>query len=46
MKLWYIMDDANIAKGIVVSKAGFTPDALKYADYKRIKLIHLRERAI
>jgi len=43
MKLWCIMDDANIAKGIVVSKAAFTPDALKYAGYKDIKLIHLRE---
>ncbi|WP_131537891.1 restriction endonuclease [Pedobacter nototheniae] len=43
MKLLGIMEDADIAKGIVVSKAGFTPDALTFANHKGIELINLRE---
>lgn len=43
MKLWSIMTDSDIAKGIIVSRNGFTKDAKKFADYYHIELIQLRE---
>ena len=43
MKLSEILDDANIEKGVLVSKAGFTPDAEKMAESKGICLIQLRK---
>jgi hypothetical protein len=43
MKLLGIMEDTDIAKGIVVSKAGFTADTLTFANHKGIELITLRE---
>ena len=42
-KLSGILDDANIEKGVLVSKLGFTPDAIKIAKSKNISLIQLRE---
>lgn len=43
MKLWGVMDDAGIERGIIVCKAGFTKDTLLYAQHKGIKLVELRE---
>jgi len=43
MKAWAIRDDGDFDKSIVVSKNGFTPDAIKYANYKGIGLVELRE---
>lgn len=43
MKLWAILDDSDIEKGIIVSKKGFTRDAQKFADHYNIKLVQLRE---
>lgn len=43
MKLSQTMQDAGIASGIVVCKAGFTPDAINFADHVGIKLVELRE---
>jgi len=43
MKLSQIMEDSGIASGIIVCKTGFTRDTLIYAEYKRIKLVELRE---
>ena len=43
MKLAAIIEDLNIEKGIIVSKEGFTPDALNFAQYKNIELIQLKE---
>ena len=42
-KLSEILEDARIEKGIVVSKSGFTKDAVKFAEYKGISLVELRE---
>lgn len=43
MKVKEIVLDCNFSKGIVVSKLGFTPDAIAYADYVGIGLVELRE---
>jgi hypothetical protein len=43
MKLVQILDDTDIAKGIIVSKSGFTRDGMEYAKFKGIGLVHLRE---
>ena len=42
-KLSEILEDAKIEKGVVVSKSGFTQDAVKFAKYKGISLVELRE---
>ena len=42
-KLSEILEDAQIEKGVVVSKSGFTQDAVKFAKYKGINLVELRE---
>ena len=42
-KLSEILEDAKIEKGIVISKSGFTQDAVKFAEYKNISLVELRE---
>ena len=42
-KLSEILEDAKIEKGILVSKSGFTQDAVKFAEYKNISLVELRE---
>lgn len=43
MKVSEIIDDANINKGIIVSKNGFTQDGIDYAKYRNIGLVELRE---
>lgn len=43
MKIHSIINETNIDKGIVISKKGFTPDAIKYAESKNIGLALLRE---
>ena len=43
MKLAEIIEDADIEFGVIVSKNGFTDDAVKYALYKNISLIELRK---
>ena len=43
MKLIEILDDCKINKGIVVSKMGFTEDAIKFAENKGVELVELRE---
>lgn len=43
MTLHSIMVDADIAGGIIVCKAGYTPDTLTYAEHLGIKLVELRE---
>ncbi|WP_199141978.1 restriction endonuclease [Pedobacter sp. ASV12] len=43
MKLAAIIEDLDIEKGIIVSKEGFTLDALNFAQYKNIELIQLKE---
>lgn len=42
-KLAEILEDAKIDKGVIVSKSGFTPDAIDFAQYKNISLVELRE---
>jgi hypothetical protein len=42
-KLAAIIEDADIDKGIIVAKSGFTRDGQKYAEYKKIELIELKE---
>ena len=42
-KLSEILEDANIEKGVVVSRSGLTQDAVKFAKYKNINLVELRE---
>ena len=42
-KLSEIIEDAHIEKGIVVSKSGFTQDAITFAQYKNIGLVELRK---
>ena len=43
MKVSEIIEDARINKGVIVSKKGFTEDGLKYAKYRNIGLVELRE---
>ncbi len=43
MKVAGIVEDANINKGVIVSRNGFTPDGIEYAKYKNIGLVELRE---
>lgn len=43
MKFTEIVEDADLNKGVIVSKLGFTPDAISFAKYKNIGLIELRE---
>ncbi|WP_256011796.1 restriction endonuclease [Desertivirga xinjiangensis] len=43
MKLRCVMEDAEIEKGIIVCKTGFTRDTLTYAEHKGIKLVELWE---
>lgn len=43
MKVAEIVEDASLNKGIIVSKKGFTKDAIDYAKYKNIGLVELRE---
>ena len=43
MKVYQIIEDTGIDKGIIVSKSGFTPDALSFAEYRNIGLVELRE---
>ncbi|WP_299608726.1 restriction endonuclease [uncultured Aquimarina sp.] len=43
MKLSDTIEDTNINKGVIVSKSGFTKDALEYAKYRNIGLVELRE---
>lgn len=42
-KLAEILEDAQIDKGVIVSKLGFTSDAITFARYKNIELVELRE---
>lgn len=43
MKVSGIIEDANINKGVIVSKSGFTQDGIDYAKHKSIGLVELRE---
>ncbi len=43
MKVSEIIEDANINKGVIVSKNGFTQDGIDYAKYKNVGLVELRE---
>ncbi len=43
MKVLAIIQDTNINKGVIVSKTGFTPDAIAYAQHTNIGLVELRE---
>lgn len=43
MKVSEIIEDANINKGVIVSKNGFTQDGIDFAKYKNIGLVELRE---
>lgn len=43
MKVAEIIEDAQIDKGVIVSKNGYTPDAIAFAKYKNIGLVELRE---
>lgn len=43
MKVAEVVDDAGLNKGIIVSKHGFTPDAISYAEFKNIGLVELRK---
>ncbi len=43
MKVKVIVDETDANKGIIVSKLGFTPDAVKVAKFHKIGLIELRE---
>ncbi|MBS7788055.1 restriction endonuclease [Flavobacterium sp. CYK-55] len=43
MKLLSIINDTGIEKGIIVSKSGFTRDALNFAKQYNIGLVELRE---
>jgi hypothetical protein len=43
MKLSKIMEDSDIASGIIVCKAGFTKDTIAFAEHERIKLVELWE---
>lgn len=43
MKVAEIVEDSGLNKGVIVSKLGFTPDAVNFAKYKNIGLVELRE---
>jgi hypothetical protein len=43
MKVSEIIEDANINKGVIVSKNGFTQDGINFAKYRNIGLVELRE---
>lgn len=43
MKLCAILSDSGIDEGIIVSKNGFTKDAMQFANHHNIKLTQLRE---
>lgn len=43
MKVSEIIEDANINKGVIVSKNGFTQDGIDFAKYRNIGLVELRE---
>lgn len=43
MKLRAEMDDADIARGVIVCKSGYTKDTLIYAKHLGIKLVTLKE---
>jgi hypothetical protein len=43
MKVREVIEDAKIHKGVIVSRAGFTPDAITYARHYNIGLVELRE---
>ncbi|KFF03269.1 restriction endonuclease [Flavobacterium reichenbachii] len=43
MKVSEIIEDANITKGVIVSKGGFTQDGIAFAKYRNIGLVELRE---
>ncbi len=43
MKIYSIVEDAGIEKGVIVSKNGFTKDGAEYAKHKNISLVELRE---
>jgi len=43
MKVEAIVKDCNFSKGIIVSKIGFTEDAIKYAQHIGVGLVELRE---
>jgi hypothetical protein len=43
MKVHEIVSDANLNKGIIVSKLGFTPDAITFAKHCNVGLVELRE---
>lgn len=43
MKVEGIVNDCNFSKGIIVSKLGFTPNAIQYAKHVGIGLVELRE---
>lgn len=43
MKVSDVIEDTGIEKGVIVSKKGFTPDGIKFAKYKNIGLVELRE---
>lgn len=43
MKVAEIVEDAGLNKGVIVSKNGFTPDCISFAQYKKIGLVELRE---
>jgi hypothetical protein len=42
-KVSEILEDAQIEKGVIVSKVGFTSDAKNFAKYKNISIVELRE---
>ena len=42
-KLISILDECNIDKGVIVSKKGFTPDAIKFAKFTNVQLVELKE---
>ena len=43
MKLIMIITDANIQRGIIVSKNGYTPDAQQFAKHHNILIVQLKE---
>lgn len=43
MKVAEVTEDSGINKGVIVSKCGFTPDAISFAKYKNVGLVELRE---
>ncbi len=45
MKVDSIVEDHRSSKGVIVSKIGFTPDAISFAKFKNIGLVELREIA-